>query len=95
MAPLLQRAADWNEWSESEIHIQLAGHLRGRALQEWNLLDGNAVLTVLKIKVESWSAIYSKYEHYRLSLASPLEMYSKFVLPNWNLLGHLQKWVGK
>ena len=28
-------------------------------------------------------------------LASPLEMYSKFVLPNWTLLGHVLKWVGK
>ena len=37
--PSLQRAVDWNEWTEQEIFIQLAGHLRGRALQEWNLLD--------------------------------------------------------
>lgn len=36
--PSLQRAAQWNGWSE-EMMIQLAGHLRGRALQEWNLLD--------------------------------------------------------
>ena len=28
-----------NEWTESEILIQLAGHLRGRALMEWNLLE--------------------------------------------------------
>lgn len=32
--PALQRAAEWNAWSESETLIQLAGHLRGRALQE-------------------------------------------------------------
>ena len=37
--PSLQRAVDWNEWSESKILTQLAGHLRGRALQKWNLLD--------------------------------------------------------
>ena len=38
----------------------------------------------------SWLVVYS-----RLSLAFPLEMYSKFVLPNWTLLGHILKWVGK
>ena len=37
--PSLQRAADWNEWTEQKIFIQLVGHLRGRALREWNLLD--------------------------------------------------------
>ena len=35
-------------------------------------------ISVLKIRVGSWSVIQSKKEHYyRLSLASPLEMYSK------------------
>ena len=36
--PTLQRAAEWNRWSQRETLIQLAGHLRGRALQEWGLL---------------------------------------------------------
>ena len=36
--PSLKRAAEWNRWEPSELLIQLAGHLRGRALQEWNLL---------------------------------------------------------
>ena len=35
------RAADWNGWSEKETLIQLAGHLRGRALQEWGLLSAH------------------------------------------------------
>ena len=39
--PGLRRVADWNHWSEKEILIQLAGYLRGRALQEWNLLSKN------------------------------------------------------
>ena len=30
----LQRAAVWNGWGEQEVLIQLAGHLRGTALQE-------------------------------------------------------------
>lgn len=36
--PALQRASEWNGWSDEETLIQLAGHLRGRALQEWTLL---------------------------------------------------------
>ena len=35
----LKRASLWNGWTEEEELIQLAGHLRGRALQEWNLLQ--------------------------------------------------------
>ena len=29
----------WNGWSEEDQLIQLAGRLRGRALQEWNSLS--------------------------------------------------------
>lgn len=34
--PALQRAAECNQWTDQETLIQLAGHLRGRALQEWD-----------------------------------------------------------
>ena len=37
--PTLERAAAWNSWSEEDTLMQLAGHLRNRALQEWNLLN--------------------------------------------------------
>ena len=37
--PSLQRASQWNGWEQEERLIQLAGHLKGRALQEWNLLE--------------------------------------------------------
>ena len=36
--PSLERASTWNCWSDDEKLIQLAGHLKSRALQEWNLL---------------------------------------------------------
>ena len=36
--PSLERAILWNAWTEEEQVIQLAGHLKSRALQEWNLL---------------------------------------------------------
>ena len=37
--PGLERAALWNGWTNAELLLQMAGHLRGRALQEWNLLQ--------------------------------------------------------
>ena len=36
--PTLERTAVWNGWTDEEALIQLAGHLRGRSLIEWNLL---------------------------------------------------------
>ena len=29
----------WNEWMPDELLLQLAGHLRRRVLQEWNLMS--------------------------------------------------------
>ena len=36
--PCLERATSWNAWTEEEKLMQMAGHLRGRALQEWDLI---------------------------------------------------------
>ena len=33
--PGLQRAARWNGWTDEETLMQLTGHLRGKALQDW------------------------------------------------------------
>ena len=38
--PTFERAAHWNSWSEDEKLLQVAGYLRRKALQEWNLLSG-------------------------------------------------------
>ena len=40
--PALNRAAEWNGWTAEEQLLQLAGHLQGRALQEWNLIEEEA-----------------------------------------------------
>ena len=40
--PSLERAKLWNGWTEDELMLQLAGHLRGRAHQEWSLLGAEA-----------------------------------------------------
>ena len=42
--PILHRAATWNEWSEEKLHMQLAHHTRGRALQG-DLLDKSDKVT--------------------------------------------------
>ena len=44
--PSLQRAANWNNWTEEEQLIEFAGHLKGRALAEWNLLTAEEIRTV-------------------------------------------------
>ena len=36
--PASVRAAEWNGWTKPELLIQLAGHLKGCAHQEWSLL---------------------------------------------------------
>ena len=36
--PSLERAASWNSWGDGEKLLQLACHLRGQALKEWNLI---------------------------------------------------------
>ena len=46
--PTLQRAATWNKLSEEELLMQLAGHMRGRVLQEWELLDESDKSTFAK-----------------------------------------------
>ena len=37
--PTLERTATWNNWTENEKLLQLAGHLRNKAAQEWTLLS--------------------------------------------------------
>ena len=37
--PTFERAAHWNHWTEEEKLLQLAGYLRKKALQEWNLMS--------------------------------------------------------
>jgi len=41
--PGVERAAHWNGWTSEEKIIQLAGHLRGRAEAEWNLLGHDEI----------------------------------------------------
>ena len=37
--PTLIRASEWNRWTKEELLIQLVGHLKGHARQEWSLMS--------------------------------------------------------
>ena len=50
--PMFERAASWNGWTEQERLLQLAGHLRGKALQEWGLLNNDHKSTFAKATTE-------------------------------------------
>ena len=39
------RAAEWNGWTDSEHLLQLAGHLRGKARQEFALVSADDQVT--------------------------------------------------
>jgi len=43
--PTFELAAAWNNWTEEEKLWQLAGHLRGKASQEWTLLPATDKLS--------------------------------------------------
>ena len=59
----LNRASRWNGWTPEEKLIQLAGHLRGRAEAEWNLLadedvcDFDTAIQSLKERLDPCSKV--------------------------------------
>ena len=71
--PSLQRSAKWNAWSDEETLLQLAGHLRGRALEEWNLMDDTERLdlstatTSLKRRLDPGSKMLAAQDFRRAS----------------------------
>ena len=48
--PTFERAAEWNDWTVVERLLQLAGHLRGTARQEFFLLTPDEKSTLIKAK---------------------------------------------
>ena len=55
--PMFERAASWNGWTEQEKLLQLAGHPRSKALQEWNLLSGSHKSTFATATAEMQSRL--------------------------------------
>ena len=73
--PALTRAADWNGWTKPELLIQLAGHLKSRARQEWNLLgesemsDYEKAVRVLRARLDPGSkALAAQEESYEIMM---------------------------
>ena len=56
--PTLERVSAWNNWTSEELLIQFAGHLRGKAFQEWNLMGGDdktsyeSAVQALKVRLD-------------------------------------------
>ena len=71
--PTLERAATWNNWSEQEKLIQLAGHLRGKAQREWDLMAENskasfgAAVKALRARLDSGSRAVAAQDFRHLS----------------------------
>lgn len=71
--PALELAAQWNGLTESEQHLQLAGHLQEKALQEWNLLQTEErcllrrAIEVLKSRLDPGSQALAAQEFRHLS----------------------------
>ena len=69
--PTLLRASQWNEWVPEELLMQLAGHLRGRALQEWDLLEDHeknnseSALKTLRSRLDSGNKILAAQDFRR------------------------------
>ena len=63
--PTLTRAAHWNHWTEDKSLMQLAGHLRKRALIEWNLLskeNKQSLATALRSRLDPGSRALAAQE---------------------------------
>ena len=53
----LERCSMWNAWSEEETLLQLAGHLRGRTLEEWNWMEEGDKCDISKAKRLLWKRL--------------------------------------
>ena len=83
--PMLERAAEWNGWSGDDRLLQLAGHLRGRAFQEWNLLEAGdkasytTAVECLRVRLDPGSRAVAAQE-FQHSLQAHGEGVADFVL---------------
>ena len=82
--PTLERAANWNGWSEDEKLMQLAGHLRGRAACEYSLLSSEekqsftTATQALRVRLDSESCALATQE-FRNTLQRDKECVSDYI----------------
>ena len=83
--PILERAATWNDWTEDDRLLQLAGHLRGRALQEWELLSRedrqsySQAVTALRTRLDPGSRTLAAQD-FRHTVQGEAESVADFIL---------------
>ena len=82
--PSLKRVAQWNSWSDDEQVMQLAGYLRDRASQEWNLLsaeelvDFGKTVTALQERLEPGSRVVAGQD-FRHTVQEEAEKVAKYI----------------
>ena len=82
--PSLTRASRWNRWTPEEDLIQLAGYLRGRALQEWELMedseksDWSRAIDVLRARLDPSNKILAAQD-FRHTMQAENESVSDFI----------------
>ena len=83
--PTLERAATWNNWLEEETLMQLAGHLRGKALQEWNLMSAEdknnyqSAITTLRMRLDPGNKTLAAFD-FRHITQKESESVSDFIM---------------
>ena len=101
--PSFERVAIWNGWGEAEKLIQLAGHLKDKALQEWSLLNAantasyRKATSVLKERLDPSRKALAVQHFCHLSQGQQ-ELVSDFILHLEQIfVGHMfvTKYVGK
>ena len=79
--PTLERAAAWNNWSEEEKLMQLAGHLRSKALQEWGLMstdektDYHTAVTTLRTRLDPGNKTLAALDFRHILLKKKMRVY--------------------
>ena len=82
--PSLTRASRWNRWTPEEDLIQLARYLRGRALQEWELMedseksDWSQAIDVLRARLDPSNKILAAQD-FRHTMQAENESVSDFI----------------
>ena len=91
---MLKWAADWNEWTDDDLLLKLAGHLKERALQEGNLLPDSdrepyeSAVTALRGRLDPGSPIMATHD-FRHAPQEESEKRSDFI----TCIGHLFKFT--
>ena len=83
--PTFERAAEWNAWTDSERLLQLAGHLRGKARQQFSLLSSGDKATffsatvAMRSRLDAGSHVLAA-QYFRHATQGPQETVSDYIL---------------